>query len=80
MSGMGLRLTIYGYLLVVRGGFDVEETYIRTFMSSPQEANIHGFAGFQDIALQYPPGCPSSSLINWPFSRCQINTLPSGNC
>ena len=33
-----------------------EETYIRTFSSSPHEANMQGFVGFHDMALQYPPG------------------------
>ena len=29
-------------------------THIRTFMSSPPEANIHGSAGFQDTVFTHP--------------------------
>ena len=53
------------------------EAYIRTLPSSPAEANILGFVGFQEIALQQPFLWASSFSTTEPFSRWYITTLPS---
>ena len=52
------------------------ETYIRTLPSSPAEANIVGFAGFQATELQQPFSWPSSFSIRVPLSLCQMYIAP----
>jgi hypothetical protein len=55
-------------------------TYIRTFLSSPAEANMHGLAGFQETELQHPFGWPSSFSTMVPFSLWYIKTFPTNRC
>lgn len=52
-------------------------SYIRTFLSSPADANMDGSAGFHDTAFTQPFVWPSRVSINLPFSLCQMYTLES---
>ena len=76
-----LHWTNCGFVSSALGSkLDMEDAYMRTAQSSPAEANIVAFIGFQDIELTQPEICPPRVSKCLPFSLCQMWTWDSGKC